>query len=669
MLKNSSETLTLKLNSHLRILAEASLVFAETGLDLALALDVIPRFLVERLGSYCFVHFSSLSGNRFPETSWFHIDSSKQGTVDDVSSQVMTSSFYQDIFCIRQPLEFLSVGPEMKRIGLEHLLAVPLMQADKSAGVLLLGRGPDASPYSEDEILLIRELAKIITITLKNAWAFQAQKDSLSQLNMALDQAPVGFVLVDLDCRYIKVNSAMTRPTGRDPSLYVGKTVREMVPQIADLVDAVVNRVAATGQPVLNYEIRVAQYYQILNSYPVRTSNGNLSGVCSFVIDVTEKKELQKDFDLERRRLADFIEKMPGLVWEGRSCSENGPFKATFMSAFATRVLGYAPEELLNDPNNLLKMVHPDDREAFITARGPNAKLTQQNRLEYRCMTKDGRVIHMESNAAPIFDDNGNIVGMRGVSIDVSDRKINEIEKTRLTNELRRALSLRDEFIAVAAHELKTPLTSLRLQVELVALITKQGGGFENHAEKLQKLVRGLEQQVESLTRIVNDMVDVRRSAMGELMMQFGQIDLLALAHEAVQTLYSAFKSVDCRMTFDPDIRYVLHGDRVRIGQVLLNLLTNAAKYGLGRPILLRLSKRSDQIELAVSDKGIGIAPEDHAKIFERYISVHNRSVSGFGLGLYIVREIVLAHGGKVQVESQLGEGACFRVILPIGLA
>ena len=496
--------------------------------------------------------------------------------------------------------------------------------------------------------------------------AEKQDRDSLAQLQMALANAPFGFVLVDLECRYLAVNAAMTTPTKRDPSLYIGKTVREMVPQIADLVESVVRRVSTTGMPELNYELNVGHYSQLLNSYPVRTSDGKLTGVCSFVLDITDKKALQLDVDTGRRRLADFIEQLPGLVWEGRKTSDQGPFETVLLNAFPVWALGYSSDEMLQEPDFWKKIVHPDDREAFLLARGPSVTLALDKRTEYRCIAKDGRVVHLECNAAPILDAGGKIVGMRSVAIDVTERKESEIEKARLMSELRRSLELRNEFIAIASHELRTPLTVLAIQASAISLLLEESDGRESVPGKIRKLTGDFSKQIDTLSRMVNDLLEVRHSESGNIVMKIEEVDLKAIVESSISSLEQGMKSVGFTLDIEDATSYVLQGDRIRLGQVLLNLLTNALKYGASRPIHIALRKREQKIELEVKDHGIGIAPEDHSKIFECYERVgEKRNSMGLGLGLYIVREIVRAHSGNIQLESKLGDGSCFRVILP----
>ncbi|SET47585.1 hybrid sensor histidine kinase/response regulator [Stigmatella erecta] len=234
----------------------------------------------------------------------------------------------------------------------------------------------------------------------------------------------------------------------------------------------------------------------------------------------------------------------------------------------------------------------------------------------------------------------------------------------RLQRRAQDAIRVRDEFLSVAAHELRTPLTALRLNLERARLLTTRSAPKENLDKGLSAALR----QLSRLQQLLDTLLDVSRVANRRLKLEVGTVDLVDAAREIAQRFEPAARAggVDLQLQL-PDTPVVLFGDRLRLEQVLNNLLANALKYGDGKPVRLCVEERDDMAALRVSDNGIGIAPEDQSRIFERFERATNTEQSGsLGLGLYIAKEIVSAHGGSITVDSQPGQGATFQVLLPL---
>jgi signal transduction histidine kinase len=232
------------------------------------------------------------------------------------------------------------------------------------------------------------------------------------------------------------------------------------------------------------------------------------------------------------------------------------------------------------------------------------------------------------------------------------------VENARLFQQKERAIAQRDEFLAIASHELNTPLTTLKLQF----------GALEQRAHEPAQLasrVRSVHRQVDRLARLVGTLLDVSRLSAGRLVLERERLDFAALTREVAER-FAPLVEPGGALTVDAPERLELEGDRLRLEQVVGNLLSNALKYGAGRPVEVRLSAEAGRARLSVRDHGIGLAPEHHARVFERFErAVSTRHFGGFGVGLWIVREVAGAHGGSVRVESALGQGATFTVELP----
>jgi signal transduction histidine kinase len=237
-------------------------------------------------------------------------------------------------------------------------------------------------------------------------------------------------------------------------------------------------------------------------------------------------------------------------------------------------------------------------------------------------------------------------------------------EEQRARQQLEAAVRARDEFLSLASHELKTPLTSLMLQTQLLQGRLDRGQPLA--PEGVGKLLAQTARQARRLARLVEDMLDISRIAAGRLTLEKETFDLAALTSEVVAKLEPQLTGAGCEVSVHAPEPVRGAWDPYRLEQVLTNLLTNAARYGASAPVEVSVRRLEHHAELRVRDQGRGIAKPDQERIFRKFERAVDRSeVSGLGLGLFIVREIVDMHGGTVHVESDPGKGATFIVLLP----
>ena len=230
------------------------------------------------------------------------------------------------------------------------------------------------------------------------------------------------------------------------------------------------------------------------------------------------------------------------------------------------------------------------------------------------------------------------------------------------------AVNIRDQFMSVASHELKTPLTTLKLQAQLRKRYIDKGEVHRFDVEKIKKFTDEDENQINRLIRLVDDMLDVSKIRSGKFLLQLDDdVDLVKLVKQVFKRLEPQLLESGTTIILEASAEIVGTWDSYRLEQVVINLLTNAMKYGNRRPIVVKIMREDNHAVIKVVDHGIGISSSDRERIFGQFErAIPHNEVSGMGLGLYIARQIVDAHSGTISVESELGLGSVFRVTLPI---
>jgi signal transduction histidine kinase len=246
------------------------------------------------------------------------------------------------------------------------------------------------------------------------------------------------------------------------------------------------------------------------------------------------------------------------------------------------------------------------------------------------------------------------------------EQKLEKIKETETY--LQNALKSRDEFLSIASHELNTPLTSLKMQIQITnRLRQKNGDEVAFSPEKMSRFMAHTDRSVDRIIHLVNDMLDISRVATGRLSLNRTEIDLSLLVGEVAERLKPFMDLANCELSIDSEEELLGFWDKFRIEQVLTNLLINAAKYAPDFPVRIQVSRDGDFAVVRVVDHGPGISKENQLKIFERFERVtDSESVSGLGLGLFISKEIIQMHQGTLSVESELGNGSTFTIKIPV---
>ncbi|WP_300603628.1 ATP-binding protein [Niabella sp.] len=322
----------------------------------------------------------------------------------------------------------------------------------------------------------------------------------------------------------------------------------------------------------------------------------------------------------------------------------------------AERLFGYKEKEVLGKHISLIipkDRVHEEDYILQKIGRGQRIEHFETVR-----MAKDGALIPISLTISPVFNDRQEIIGASKIARDISEDIAAKQEKERLYQEVEMLSRKKDEFIALAAHELKTPITSLRGFLEVLQI---QATPDSIHFGLLERSMR----QVNKLTTLLNDLLDVSRLRLGKLLLRCEDFDIVAMAHEVLAGFAHFSKHT---FVFKNENPIVVYADRIRLEQVLINLLNNAVKYApSGGKVTLEIEETDGWVQISVADEGVGIDAAHLPEIFTQFYRAvePNSNISGLGIGLYISKEIIVRHGGTIRAESRKGHGSVFICSIP----
>ena len=241
---------------------------------------------------------------------------------------------------------------------------------------------------------------------------------------------------------------------------------------------------------------------------------------------------------------------------------------------------------------------------------------------------------------------------------------LRELNQTQ--QELQRSLRMRDEFMSLVAHELRTPLNTLFLETQMRSLQLKRGNTAAFGGQQMEAMIQRDERQIKSMIRLIDDMLDVSRMRSGKLSIRPAKVELMNLLERVVSDLSLQAATTGSSLTLRPHEGVDGCWDEFRVEQVIVNLLTNALRYGCGQPVEVSVERSGEMVRIDVRDQGKGIAPSDLERIFEPYErGARNGEPKGLGLGLYISRQLAISHGGELRVASKPGEGSVFSLVLP----
>lgn len=517
-----------------------------------------------------------------------------------------------------------------------------------------------------------------------DAPATAQDQEQVAELDAIYATAPVGLGFVDTQLRYVRVNQRLADMNGIPVEAHIGRTFRELIPDVASTQDAICQQVIETGLPVLNLEAHGTTPAEpgierswLASYYPLRDSAGTILGVNFVVQEITDRVRAEKERDRIESELLEsqliyrnMADAMPQIFWtaypDGWLDYYNQRwFDYTGMNFEQTQGWGWKP------------VLHPDDLQKCIDTWNESIQTGKDYQMEYRFRrASDGQYRWHLGRAFPLRDQSGQIVKWFGSNTDIHEQKqaIEEreqaLERERAARaELEKASRIKDEFLAVLSHELRSPLNPILGWAKL--LRTRKP-----NPETLDRALDTIERNAKLQSQLVEDLLDVSRILRGKLALKLTSVNLITTIEAALETVKTAAvaKQIQIEKHFEPNVGRV-SGDFNRLQQVMWNLLTNAVKFTPdGGQITIALStivhNNEPFAQVSVRDTGKGIAADFLPHVFDQFRQADSsttRQFGGLGLGLAIVRHIVEMHNGTITAESDgLDQGATFTVMLPL---
>jgi two-component system sensor histidine kinase VicK len=387
-------------------------------------------------------------------------------------------------------------------------------------------------------------------------------------------------------------------------------------------------------EPEINY--KRPRYWSCSNT-PILDDNNHVTYILNTIVDITNEIKAKEAAIESEKRLLLAAEATGMAIWDLAIPDLNFTFSAQLPGIF-----GQEADEHIN-LDSIRRQVHPDDMQEIVLKAYYDALATGQYFYEVRVFWPDQSLHWVRTKGIVLFNKNKEPVRMLGTILDITETKRDEIRK--------------NDFIAMASHELKTPLTSLKAYLQLLEI--KLAGTSDPF---VKTAVAKSGKQVNKMTALIHNFLDISKLEPGKLQLNPTTFDINALIREIVSE--SRLLSNTHLLRFEHQGEINISADRQKIGQVISNFISNAIKYSpRGSHVTLKSEIKDDNLQVSVTDEGIGILLKEQEKIFQRFYraqEVELKTVSGFGIGLYLSSEIIQCHQGKIWVTSEECEGSTF---------
>lgn len=558
--------------------------------------------------------------------------------------------------------------PALRDYGFRSGMTAPIEVLDEATGRpygLIATYSRRQRSFDSQDALFLRTISSIIASAVMRRWSADALAVGAGRLRAILDHSPAAIYLKDLQGRYTLVNRRYEEIFGLASAAVVGRQDAELYPAgVAEALQRNDAQVRGLGQALEAEEhISIRGESRILLSikFPLLDAQGRVYAICGISTDITDRRRSETALreSEERLQLATSVADLGTFDWD-----------------LAANKIGWSEKirEILGLSNSVeitqeawRKLIHPDDRERvlelFNTAKLPGSG--GDYFAEYRVRPADGSPERwINARGRILFDDQGQPRRFIGIARDVSANKQADLERERLLRELEQAVRFREDMLAIVSHDLRNPLVAIKMGVALLAR-KELGGGNDERVLKQLDIIQRASSRMEHLISSLLDMASIRA---GRFSVERSACDAAALVDEALE--FHAPAAAEKAVVLDRQLMLAETGiccDHNRIQQVFSNLLGNAINFcSSGDTIRIRAEQAGDCIRFTVLDDGPGIEPEQLAHIFEPYWSGARTSREGTGLGLFIAKGVIEAHGGRLWAESAPGEGSAFHFTIPL---
>ena len=436
-----------------------------------------------------------------------------------------------------------------------------------------------------------------------------------------------------IDFLYLECNDQFEIHTGLKDA--IGKTMRQLVPNIEQHWVQIYGKIALTGQPARFVE-GSEEMGRIFDVYAFRIGDDRSRKVAILFTDTTEKKKAENQLKMSEEKFRLLTETLPQLVW---MTDEKGITE--YISSQWIEYAGIVPNE-----EHWQHIVHIDDRKIMQDEWEISTLSGEIFHAETRLKNKDGQYRWHVTMGVPLKNEQGVITKWIGTFTDIHEQKLKEQKK--------------DEFISIASHEMKTPLTTAKAYLQLLEMTLEEDDASALYAKKASDAI-------DRLHSLITELLDASKIQNGKLnytLTTFNFNEMLESTIESIQHSSKTHKILKSGMITEP-----FWGDKDRLQQVIINLLTNAIKYSPNaNKVLVHIEQDDYHLKVSVTDKGVGLSEKHLAKIFERYYRVEEHAIQfqGLGIGLYISYDIIQRHNGRMWVESKPNKGSTFYFVLPL---
>ena len=555
-------------------------------------------------------------------------------------------------------------------------LCVPLLRRGKEAGSLSLTKQGGVTDGDRRTLELLGILLASAVSDAAEREARRDQKEALSRFETIFEASPIGIGLVSLDGRLESTNSAMRDITGRSAEeLARRSTVEYTVPEDVDEVVGLFTGLVEGKYDSYRHELRLfANDGEVVwvdtATALLRDADGEPLGAVAMAQNITKRRAAEEQSRQSEARYRTLVEQLPLITYIDLPYSADET--AEYVSPQVEDILGYSFEEWHSSPTFFNEHLHPEDRDRVSKAHREARLSAESLELEYRFIAADGRVVWLKDSNTVVRDESGKPRYTQGFAVDVTAQKQAELDREALlaqsqeqNERLRKLDRMKDEFIALVSHELRTPLTSICGYSELLL-----------HDVALADLppvqvswLEVIDRNAERLLRLVEDLLITAQASAGNLALERGELDIAAIIEQAVQSSTPVATVRGIALSSSTDPLPVADGDRLRLGQVIDNLVSNALKFTPpGGTIAVHAYPHGAGVRIEVADTGMGIAESEQAQLFDRFFRTaraQEEAIPGVGLGLSISKAIVEAHNGRLSVTSVEGVGTSFFVDLP----